>query len=121
MNIEGDDRAVDRPAPSKLAAGAVVCRLEGDLDLDTAGTARVLLDEGLASAARVLVVDLAAVAFCDSSGLNLLLRTRLTAEGAGKVVRLAAPPDQLMRLLDLTGASGVFPLYATVADALHNP
>ncbi|PYC79982.1 metal ABC transporter substrate-binding protein [Streptomyces tateyamensis] len=125
MNIEGDDRAVDRPAPSEPVAvgdapGSVVCRLEGALDLDTVDAARVLLNEALASPAPVLVVDLAAVTFCDSSGLNLLLQTRLTGQSAGKVLRLAAVPDQVMRLLELTGATEVFPRCATVADALHS-
>ena len=126
MNIEGDECAVDGPLPSGAVVvsdvpGSVVCRLDGALDLDTVGAARVLLDEALASPARVLVVDLAAVAFCDSSGLNLLLQTRLAARDAGTSMHLAALPDQVMRLLELTGASEIFPLYDSASNALHSP
>ncbi|MEU1506937.1 STAS domain-containing protein [Kitasatospora sp. NPDC005748] len=122
MNTEGDDRTADRPAPAEPVAarqGSVVSRLEGDLDLDHADAARAVLGEALASPAGVVVVDLEAVRFCDSSGLNLLLQTRLTLQETGRRLRLAAVPAQVARLLEITGASEVFDLYAGVADAVE--
>ncbi|MEU9044283.1 MULTISPECIES: STAS domain-containing protein [unclassified Kitasatospora] len=124
MNTEGDDRTADRPAPAAPVVarqGSVVTRLEGDLDLDHADAARAVLAEALASPAGVVVIDLESVGFCDSSGLNLLLQTRLTLQEAGRTLRLAAVPAQVTRLLEITGASEVFHLYADAADALEGP
>ncbi|MFC9816734.1 STAS domain-containing protein [Streptomyces virginiae] len=53
-------------------------------------------------------MDLTAMSFCDSSGLNALLGARLHAEEAGHRLRLAAPCQQVVRLLEMTGAIEVF-------------
>ncbi|MEV7725362.1 STAS domain-containing protein [Streptomyces sp. NPDC087917] len=111
------------PGPSGAAlrrseTGAVVCALVGDLDLDALARVQPTLDEALGSGAPLLVVDLSGLGFCDSSGLNLLLSLRLDAERQGVTLRLAALTEQLSRLLQLTGADGVFTIDRTVADAL---
>jgi len=101
------------------SSGAVVCRLTGDLDLACLARVREAFDRALASGAPVMVVDLAEVGFCDSSGLNLLLQARLDAEAAGVVLRLAAPPPAVTRVFELTGAGGVFSVHASVEEAEH--
>ncbi|MGI5447989.1 STAS domain-containing protein [Streptomyces sp. CA-243310] len=97
---------------------AVVCALSGDLDLDSLGSVQPVLDEAIGSGPSRLVIDLSGVGFCDSSGLNLLLSLRLDTEREGIALRLAAPTDQLSRLLQLTGADGVFTISRTVPEAL---
>ncbi|MFJ7280335.1 STAS domain-containing protein [Kitasatospora sp. NPDC098663] len=124
MNTEGDDRTVGRSAPAEpvvATQGSVVSRLEGDLDLDHADAARAVLAKAVASPASVVVIDLEAVGFCDSSGLNLLLQTRLALQETGRQLRLAAVPAQVTRLLEITGASEVFDLYADAAGAVEGP
>lgn len=64
-----------------------------------------------------LILDLSGVTFCDSSGLNALLRLRRHAGENGGSLALAAPTDQIMRMLRLTGADAVLPLYADVTEA----
>ncbi|MFD5918742.1 STAS domain-containing protein [Kitasatospora sp. NPDC058201] len=87
-----------------------VLECAGDLDLGTVPLLDAALHRALAScpAPPLLVVDLAAVTFMDSSGLNALLRARLLAAGAGAEVRLVRPPRQVARLLEMTGADRVF-------------
>ncbi|MFJ8431326.1 STAS domain-containing protein [Kitasatospora sp. NPDC094019] len=104
-----------------VADRAAVCVLVGDLDIETLAPAEQALDEALRTAPRVLVVDLEQVAFCDSSGLNLLLKARMGAVAAGAELRLAAASPTVLRLLELTGANTVFPLHPSVADALAAP
>ncbi|QKW21908.1 STAS domain-containing protein [Kitasatospora sp. NA04385] len=87
--------------------GAVVCALHGDLDLDGVGAARALFARAAAERPALLAVDLSGVGFCDSSGLNLLLQLRLDAQRDGFALRIAAPPAQLRRLLEITGATAV--------------
>ena len=118
--------AVDKSAPGYLGvevdrteAGTVVCRLAGDLDLGSLAPVRVALQRALAPRAPLLVVDLAGVEFCDSSGLNLLLQARLDAEAVGVTMRLAALTAPVARVFELTGAGAVFSLYASVEEAEH--
>ncbi|WP_380282380.1 STAS domain-containing protein [Kitasatospora purpeofusca] len=103
-----------RPGPD----GAVVCVLAGDLDVETLAPAAEALADLVAQRPAAVVIDLRAVGFCDSSGLNVLLRTRLAAERAGLELRLAAVPATVMRVLDLTGARTVFAIHESVGAAL---
>ena len=104
---------------SRTEASAVVCRIAGDLDLGTVDTARAMLDLALASRAQVLVVDLSAVEFCDSAGLNMLLQIRLDADAAGTTMRLASPASAVARIFELTGADSVFSIHASMEEASH--
>ncbi|MFF4383576.1 STAS domain-containing protein [Kitasatospora sp. NPDC001547] len=103
-----------------VGGGAVVCALAGDLDIETLAPVAAALTGLLARRPPVIVVDLAGVAFCDSSGLNLLLRIRAEAEREGLRLRLAAVPPTVMRVLELTGARTVFSLHGSVASALES-
>ncbi|MFD3762758.1 STAS domain-containing protein, partial [Streptomyces sp. NPDC058622] len=72
-----------------------VAHVSGDLDFDTAPHARsqalALIEQGH----RHLLLDLEAVTFCDSSGLNALIGIYRCAKEAGGSVTLAAAPDRL--------------------------
>ncbi|MEV4615299.1 STAS domain-containing protein [Kitasatospora sp. NPDC049258] len=106
-------------ARQERRGSAVLVALAGELDLDTLAPAAEVLTQALAAAPARVVVDLAELSFCDSSGLNLLLRTRLAAQDAEVELRLAVAPDgQFGRLLELTGAGTVFSVHASLADAL---
>ncbi|MFJ7244964.1 STAS domain-containing protein [Kitasatospora sp. NPDC098652] len=102
-------------------AGAAVCALAGDLDIETLAPARSTLDQLVEQRPPLLVVDLAQVGFCDSSGLNLLLQTRLSAAAADVDFRLAAPSVTVQRLLELTCTDAVFSLHQTVEAAATAP
>lgn len=96
------------------AGPVLVLRLAGELDLDSATVfQQIPLQEPAA-----LVLDLSRLAFCDSTGLNLLLRLRLEAENRGTHVRLAATSPQVARVLRITGADRVFRTHTSVEDAL---
>ncbi|MFD7417446.1 STAS domain-containing protein [Kitasatospora purpeofusca] len=111
--------ATARPGP--VDDRSAVCVLVGDLDIETLPPAEQALDEALRASPLVLVVDLEQVGFCDSSGLNLLLKARMSAKSAGAELRLAAASPTVLRLLELTGADTVFPLHPTVGAALAAP
>ncbi|MFJ9775403.1 STAS domain-containing protein [Kitasatospora sp. NPDC101157] len=105
----------------RAADGAAVCSFAGDVDLDNVTEADTALQETLAARPTLLVADLEHLGFCDSSGLNLLLKTRMNATAAGIPFRLAAPPQAVTRLLDITGARAVFSLHRSVDEALSAP
>ncbi|MFD7630599.1 STAS domain-containing protein [Streptomyces sp. NPDC059851] len=100
---------------------AVVLLLFGELDHDTAEPLRAALDAALAAGGPVrLIIDCAGLAFCDSTGLNMLLRARLAAEEAGGSVELASLGRQVARMLRLTGADGVFTIHRDLSEAVSS-
>ncbi|WP_327387593.1 STAS domain-containing protein [Streptomyces sp. NBC_01207] len=104
----------------KTLDGAVVLTLAGELDHDTAQPLRDALDGALAPGRRLLV-DMADLGFCDSTGLNVLLNTRLAAQEAGAGLELAGLHGPVARMFRITGADGVFPVHADVTEALRTP
>ncbi|MFF1868814.1 STAS domain-containing protein [Kitasatospora herbaricolor] len=96
----------------------VVVRLEGELDQDTAGPLRVALESAFECGSGRLVIDCGGLDFCDSSGLNLLLHSRITAQDIGRKLTLAAPGPMVSRMLEITGAWAIFHIYPSVAEAL---
>ncbi|MCX5409334.1 STAS domain-containing protein [Streptomyces sp. NBC_00335] len=115
MPSEEDDRlAVDvRPLD-----GATVLTLAGELDHDTAEPLREALEAARADGGRRLLVDVTALAFCDSTGLNVLLHNRLAARETGGTLELIGLRKPVARMFHVTGADGLFPQHPDVQAAL---
>ena len=98
-------------ALSEAPQGPLVA-LVGDLDLATADELPALLGD---CRGRV-VLDLADVAFCDSSGLTALLheQDRLRQGGGDLLVR--TPPASLVTLLRVLGLEQLLPVEQPGAD-----
>ncbi|MFD7553819.1 STAS domain-containing protein [Streptomyces sp. NPDC059835] len=98
--------------------GATVLRLAGVLDHDTAEPLRDALEAVPVEDGTRVLVDFSDVGFCDSTGLNILLRGRLTAEQAGARIELVGLRRPVERMFRITGADEIFPVYADVEEAL---
>ncbi|MEV4557922.1 STAS domain-containing protein [Kitasatospora sp. NPDC049285] len=103
---------------SRRAGQNTVCVLVGDAHMGNERQVRDALRAVLDGRPAVLAVDLAAVRLFTSSCLNALLSARLTARAAGTRLVLAAPSSGARRVLEITGADAVLPVYDTVAQAL---
>jgi anti-sigma B factor antagonist len=94
-----------------------VLSLHGDIDLNTAPQlleeATRLIDAGC----HTLVLDLAGVGFCDSSGLSALVRLRNRLEPVGGRISLAAPTPIVQRVLEISGLTEIFGMFPTVDAA----
>ncbi|MFD9375785.1 STAS domain-containing protein [Streptomyces sp. NPDC059999] len=101
----------------RAADGAVILALTGELDHDTAQPLRDALDAAISPAVRLLV-DLSKLEFCDSTGLNVLLHSRISAQEAEGTLELAGLTGPVARMFRITGADGVFPVHADVEQAL---
>ncbi|WP_406859212.1 STAS domain-containing protein [Streptomyces sp. HUAS MG47] len=99
-------------------SGVVVLTLTGELDHDTADPLRTALDEQIEAGAPRIVVDCAALTFCDSTGLNALLRARLQAHESGGRVELADLRPPVSRMFEITGARTVFTVHDDLRAAL---
>ena len=94
----------------------VVVALRGELDIaGAAGVAAALA--AVAARKPEIVVDLAGLEFIDSSGVAALARGRRHARHAGGDLLLAAPRQQVLRVLTLTRLIDVFPVHASVDEA----
>ncbi|MFB7512627.1 STAS domain-containing protein [Streptomyces sp. NPDC056144] len=102
-----------RPVPG---ADTDVLVLTGELDRDTVAPLTAAVEERLG--VRRTVVDCSYLRFCDSSGLNALLRARLRTLEAGGRLDLAGLRAPVSRMFDITGARGVFRVYGTLGEAL---
>ncbi len=100
-------------------SGAAVLSLSGELDLATAAELRHSMAAAIGSTAPPrVVVDLKAVAFCDSSGLSELLTALGGAEAAGGILVLCELHPRIKRVLNVTGLNRRFQTYDTVQDAV---
>jgi anti-anti-sigma factor len=89
--------------------GMSVClRLDGEVDLDTAGQVEDALSPALDPRCTRLVVDLADVSFMDSSGLRVLVVARNALDDRGAEMVIAGENDQLRRLFEISGLTRVF-------------
>jgi len=86
--------------------GEVTVRLSGEIDLAARETVvRSVVERTTPDVTRV-VVDLAEVTFCDSSGLAALLDLKRHADGTGASLVLRDVPHSVARLLELADVTG---------------
>jgi anti-sigma B factor antagonist len=107
------------PKEPPSAFGVVVIALTGDLDVLTVSAARKALIDGTPRVGPRVVVDLTDVAFCDSSGIGLLVGQYKRVRARDGVMALACPSAKIRKTLDVTGLirSTLFGVYDTVDDA----
>jgi anti-sigma B factor antagonist len=104
-----------------MAGGTAVVTAPEEIDVTTA---YVLRAELLAAAERghaVVAVDMSRTQFCDSVGLNVLIRAHQRAQAAGGVVRLVVQAPAVLRILAVTGADQIIPHFTNLEDALAEP
>lgn len=96
----GTFQARAEPRPEGTVIVAV-----GDLDLVGAPVLHAAVPDG--GEGRV-ILDLAGVAFMDSSGLRALLEARQKCRDAGRPFVIARPSDPVRRVLELVDLTGEF-------------
>ncbi|MFD9400302.1 STAS domain-containing protein [Streptomyces sp. NPDC060011] len=115
MSSPTDDFAEPAGVSSSSRDGNVwVIRLHGDFDalIFALDATQEAVDEALASFEGPVVFDLAALGFCDSSLLNIMIRARIR-----RPLALVAAGPFMQRMLELTGLDDHLPGYATVDEA----
>ncbi|WP_432127644.1 STAS domain-containing protein [Streptomyces sp. bgisy082] len=104
-------------AAHRVVDGVRIATLHGEIDYDEGNILHeALLPEG--EPILPVVADMSGVSFIDSSGINMLLTAHQQLSDAKGRLRLAAPTDNVLRVLALTGVDTVFPCHPTLQDAL---
>jgi anti-anti-sigma factor len=86
-------------------AQAVVIGVSGELDLASSPALEQELERGAAATAEVVIVDLRNLEFMDSTGLSVLVRAHQRATENGQRFGVVRGPQQVQRLLSLTGVA----------------
>jgi anti-anti-sigma factor len=98
--------------------GVEILGMPPELDLITADGLAERGHAAIAGHARLLLLDLTGLSFCDARGLGALVRIANRADAAGCRYALIAPPRPVAKLLRITGLNARMPVFATLDDAL---
>jgi anti-sigma B factor antagonist len=109
-------------APDVTPATAAVVSMPGEIDAANAADVEALITAALAPGITVVIADLTATRFCDSSGLQQLLLAHRRAAAAGAQLRLAVlPGGPVSRVVELTGINRHVPVYPALKLAIDSP
>lgn len=109
----------DPSFPLSAQHGRAVVTTPEEIDISNAGLLREALASAIASGQPLIVVDMSGTEFCDSTGLNVLIRGLGQAQQAGVELRLVMGGAGLQRVLTVTGVAGMFRIYDTLGQALE--
>jgi anti-sigma B factor antagonist len=108
---------VELKVSSRAQGEHVVLSLAGEIDLYTAPRLQSELTATLSGAEPAqIVVDMSAVEFCDSTGMNVLLAAHRLARERGGDLALAAPRPAVRKILEVTGLRSVFTVHDNPAS-----
>src|SRR4051812_17242901 len=97
-----------------------VISVAGEIDVYTAPTLRERLNELVAEGEYHLVVDMAGVDFLDWTGLGVLVGGLKRTRSHGGTLQLVCDQEKILKVFRITGLTKVFPIHASLAEALSS-
>jgi anti-sigma B factor antagonist len=97
--------------------GIAVLKVGGDIDLATVSALEAAIEEALTPKPTGLVIDLSAVGFLASAGLQALVATHNSVSQSAHFA-VVANSASTSRPIQLTGLDQIFALYPTLGEAL---
>jgi anti-anti-sigma factor len=104
---------------SAAEPGVSVVTACGELDITTAPQLLSSVASLAPASTRCIAIDLSAVTFIDSSGINALRSAVRSAHARGIAAVLAAPAGGVRKILDLVRIGDILPLEPTLGAALE--
>lgn len=102
----------------RSAGRAEVITVRGELDLASAPALEKELERASELGPELLLLDLSELDFMDSTGLSILVKAHQQATDAGREFALVRGPQQVQRLLTLTGVADRLTLIDTPEELL---
>jgi anti-anti-sigma factor len=90
--------------------------IHGEIDLKTARSFRIALDEAVQDRKPRLIVDMDGVPFMDSSGLAALVGAQKAVRGRTQIVIIC--PENLRRIFEVTRLDSLVTIVSSLAEAL---
>jgi anti-sigma B factor antagonist len=106
------------PFPVAWLGRAAVITLPEEIDLTNADQVRDELLALLNRGPSVLIVDMAGTTFCDSAGINALVRAHKRATANDTEIRLVVGSPGVQRVLAITGIDRLITIYPNLTDSL---
>lgn len=91
--------------------------LAGECDLNTGRQLRDVLTSEVSRGARRVILDLSRLSFMDSTGMQIVLGSRTVLAVRGGTLALVSPQPVVARVLELTGAAELIPVYDSLEEA----
>lgn len=92
--------------------------IAGEADVTNREDLRDAFDAEVARQPHMLILDLAGLRFMDSSALHVILQANRALDRHGGMMALVAPQEAVAKMLRLTTADRLVPVYGSVADAV---
>jgi anti-anti-sigma factor len=105
--------------PVPTTEPVAVLTAAGEIDHDSRDVLSAAAADALGNGASRLVIDLAAVSFCDSGGLSLFLDLHRDTTARGGSLRLACVQPPVLAVIHATNLDRLLPMDATVEDAVR--
>jgi anti-anti-sigma factor len=112
MMTQGENQAT-----AVRGAGIEILGMPAELDLATADGLAARGYAAIARSARLLLLDLTGLSFCDASGLSAFVRIANHADAAGCRFGLIAPRPPVAKILRISGLDSRLPVFATLDEA----
>lgn len=102
-----------------MSHSSTVVSMPAEIDLTNIADVSTNLVKAIGTSARVVIADLSATTFCDSSGIRTLLVSAYQAAQSGTELRLVVPQGAaVQRVIALMRIDQLLPLYPTLDSAL---
>jgi anti-sigma B factor antagonist len=89
----------------------------GEADVTNREDLRAVLDEEVTRQPSMVILDLSGLRFMDSSALHVILQANRALDRQGAMMALVAPQDAVAKMLRLTTADRLVPVFRTVEEA----
>jgi anti-sigma B factor antagonist len=108
----------EQPDVDSQVNGMPVIRADVEVDATNAHDLRAAILAAISTGTERLIVDMSGTEFCDSTGLNVLVRAHKRLEDGGGELLLVAAEPTLLRIFKVTGMDTLFHIYASLDEAL---
>ena len=112
---------MDLSVETRVDGDATVVAVAGEIDVYTAPKLREHLIDLVSAGAYHLIVDMEGVEFLDSTGLGVLVGGLKRVRAHEGSLRLVCTQDRILKIFRITGLTKVFPIHASVSEALAAP
>jgi anti-sigma B factor antagonist len=104
--------------PVEMVGGLLVVAAPEEIDITNAAGLREALLQAGAPGNGTLVVDMSRTQYCDSAGLNVLVRAHKRAQADGGELLLVICGAAVLRIFAVTGIDRLIPTFPSLGHAL---
>jgi len=112
------EERVDLSLSTRSEGDRTVVAVGGEIDVYTAPKLREHLIDLVSGGAHHIIVDMERVDFLDSTGLGVLVGALKRVRSEDGSLDLVCTQDRILKIFRITGLTKVFPIHASVDEAL---